>query len=92
MRVTEQKAECIMIINPRFIIVLATFVAFAIASVVPPASAAELPVVSSPKAVRIAPALKKPAAPIRVRVAWWRSDLLPSGGRGYALLGVGFGF
>jgi hypothetical protein len=91
MRVTEQKAKCIMIINPRFIIVLATFVAFAIASVVPPASAAELPVVSSPKAVRIAPALKKPAAPIRVRVAW-RSDLLPSGGRSYALLGVGFGF
>jgi hypothetical protein len=89
--VTEQKAECVMIVNPRFIIVLATFVAFAIASVVPPASAAELPVVSSPKAVRIAPALKKPAAPIRVRVAW-RSDLLPSGGRGYALLGVGFGF
>jgi hypothetical protein len=81
-----------MIINFRFIVVPATFVAFAIASLVPPASAAELPGISSPpKAVRIVPAVKKPAAPIRIRLAS-RSDFLPSFWRGYALLGVGFGF
>jgi hypothetical protein len=91
MCVTDKKAECVMIVNPCFVVTLATFVAFAVASLVPPASAAEPPAVSSRKAVRIAPALKKPAAPVRMRVAW-RSDLLPSGGRGYALLGVGFGF
>ena len=80
-----------MIVNPRFISILATLVAFAVASLVPPALAAEPPAVSSRKAVRIAPAFKKPATPMRIRVAS-RSDLVPSGARGYALLGVGFGF
>jgi hypothetical protein len=80
-----------MIVIPRFIIVLATFVAFALASLGSPASAADPSEGPIRKAVRTAPALKKPPALFRTRVAS-RSDLAPSGGRVYVLLGVGFGF
>jgi hypothetical protein len=82
-----------MIVNPRLVVSLVTSVAFAVAGLMPLASAAELPAVSAHKAVSIAP---KRAARARLKVPL-RSDLLASFGscshlgcRGYLVLGVAF--
>ena len=63
-----------------------------VATVIPPAYAAELQVAPARQVARVAPAPMKTATPAPVKVAA-RFEPLPNAGRsGYSLVGVGFGF
>ena len=63
-----------------------------VATVIPPAYAAELQVAPGRQVARVAPAPMKTATPAPVKVAA-RFEPLPNAGRsGYSLVGVGFGF
>ena len=70
---------------------LAVAAVLAVAAPMPSVSAAEGPEPSARgKPVRVAPAVRKPATPARVRIA--SGVGVPQGVRPHSLIGVGFGF
>ena len=66
--------------------------ALTVATIIPPAYAAELEVAPTRQVVRVAPAPKKTAAPAPVELAARFEPLPNADSSGYSLVGVGFGF
>ena len=63
-----------------------------VATVIPPAYAAELQVAPARQVARVAPAPKKAAAPAPLELAARFEPLPNADSSGYSLVGVGFGF